>query len=130
MQMVAARARGDDFGAVSNTILDKLVTFLRAVRDMLGLKGFRSFDDVFEDITEGGFARAMDGIDKGRGDAYEFSMRHSIDNTSKLTPENVASLRERRRSGERVKDLAQEYGVTRETLSKALNGKTWQAVDN
>jgi hypothetical protein len=70
MQMVAARARGDDFGKQSNAILDKLIKFLRAVRDMLGIKGFRSFDDVFEDMTEGGFARQMDaqrgGADAGR----------------------------------------------------------------
>jgi hypothetical protein len=67
MQMVAARARGDDFGKQSNAILDKLVKFLRAIRDMLGLKGFRSFEDVFEDMTEGGFARAMDAQRGGAG---------------------------------------------------------------
>lgn len=60
MQMVAARARGDTFGRQANAILDKLIKFLRAIRDMLGVKGFRTFEDVFEDMTEGGFARAMD----------------------------------------------------------------------
>jgi hypothetical protein len=60
MQMVAARARGDDFGKQSNTILDRVIKFFRAVRDMLGLKGFRSFDDVFEDMTGGGFAQQME----------------------------------------------------------------------
>lgn len=60
MQMVAARARGDSFGRTTNAIIDKLIKFLRAVRDMLGLKGFRTFEDVFEDVTEGGFARQMD----------------------------------------------------------------------
>jgi GNAT superfamily N-acetyltransferase len=60
MQMVAARARGDDFGKPVNAIMDKLIKFFRAIRDMLGLKGFRSFDDVFEDMTGGGFARQMD----------------------------------------------------------------------
>jgi hypothetical protein len=67
MQMVAARARGDDFGKQSNAILDKLVKFLKAIRDMLGLKGFRTFEDVFEDMTEGGFARAMDAQRGGAG---------------------------------------------------------------
>lgn len=60
MQMVAARARGDTFGRQANAILDKLIKFLRAIRDMLGVKGFRTFEDVFEDMTEGGFARAME----------------------------------------------------------------------
>jgi hypothetical protein len=67
MQMVAARARGDDFGKQSNVIIDKLLKFLRAVRDMLGIKGFRSFEDVFEDMTEGGFARQMDAQRGGAG---------------------------------------------------------------
>lgn len=60
MQMVAARARGDTFGRQANAILDRLIKFLRAVRDMLGVKGFRTFEDVFEDMTEGGFARQME----------------------------------------------------------------------
>lgn len=67
MQMVAARARGDDFGRQSNVILDKLIKFLRSIRDMLGLKGFRSFEDVFEDMTEGGFARQMETQRGGAG---------------------------------------------------------------
>jgi hypothetical protein len=60
MQMVAARARGDDFGKPVNAIMDKIIKFFRAVRDMLGLKGFRTFDDVFEDMTGGGFAQQME----------------------------------------------------------------------
>jgi hypothetical protein len=67
MQMVAARARGDDFGRQSNVILDKLIKFLRTIRDMLGIKGFRTFEDVFEDMTEGGFARQMDAQRGGAG---------------------------------------------------------------
>jgi hypothetical protein len=60
MQMVAARARGDDFGKPINTIMDRVIKFFRAVKDMLGIKGFRSFDDVFEDMTGGGFAQQME----------------------------------------------------------------------
>ncbi len=67
MQMVAARARGDNFGRQSNVILDKLIKFLRSIRDMLGIKGFRSFEDVFEDMTEGGFARQMEAQRGGAG---------------------------------------------------------------
>jgi hypothetical protein len=67
MQMVAARARGDTFGRQSDAILDRLIKFLRSVRDMLGIKGFRSFEDVFEDMTEGGFARQIDAQRGGAG---------------------------------------------------------------
>jgi hypothetical protein len=61
MQMVAARARGESFDKPVNSILDKLLRFFKAVKDMLGLKGFRGFEDVFSDMMEGGFARAGDG---------------------------------------------------------------------
>jgi hypothetical protein len=70
MQMVAARARGDDFGKPVNAIMDKLIKFFRAIRDMLGLKGFRSFDDVFEDMTGGGFAQQMDSQSSTKSGKY------------------------------------------------------------
>lgn len=56
MQMVAARARGESFDKPTNGILDKLLKFLHAVRDVLTGKGLRNFEDVFADISEGRLA--------------------------------------------------------------------------
>lgn len=60
MQMVAARARGTSFDAPSNRILDRLLNFLREVARALGLRGLRTVEDVFQDMTAGVFAGASE----------------------------------------------------------------------
>jgi hypothetical protein len=87
MQMVAARARGDDFGKPVNAIMDKLIKFFRAIRDMLGLKGFRSFDDVFEDMTGGGFAQQMDQQIQLRGGDEAMAFKRWFGDSTIVDPE-------------------------------------------
>lgn len=45
--------------------------------------------------------------------------------TSKLTAGQVSQIRTRRKSGERICDLAAEYGVCRNTITNITTGKTW-----
>ncbi|MFP4539119.1 MAG: hypothetical protein ACLFPA_12560, partial [Dichotomicrobium sp.] len=56
-EMFARRDAGENFGGPLNRIMDRIIKFLRAVRDALGLRGFRTVQDVFEDIEAGAFAR-------------------------------------------------------------------------
>lgn len=44
---------------------------------------------------------------------------------AKLTLDQVRELRRRRGDGEKLKDLAAEYGVRTSTLSQIVNGKRW-----
>lgn len=57
MQMIAERNSGRSFGRSLNAIMDRIIKFLRAVRDALGIKGFRTVQDVLEDVESGVFAR-------------------------------------------------------------------------
>lgn len=52
----------------------------------------------------------------------------SNNGNARLTDEAVAEARGRRRAGERVKDLAAEYGVAQSVMSRALTGVTWSHV--
>ena len=45
---------------------------------------------------------------------------------SKLTPADVVAIRERRANGERVMDLAREFGVSRDSISKVVNRHHWK----
>lgn len=56
---------------------------------------------------------------KGRGNHGENNYH------AKLTRKKVAEIRTRRLRGEKVGDLAEEFGVHRMTVSRILNGKTW-----
>jgi len=56
-EMVAQRGSGRNFGSAFNRIMDRVIKFLRSVRDMLGVRGFRTVQDVLEDIEAGTFAR-------------------------------------------------------------------------
>jgi hypothetical protein len=49
--------------------------------------------------------------------------------TSKLTKDNVIAIRRRRDTGEKLKDLALEFGVTIQMISYIANRKNWQHVD-
>ena len=60
MQMIAAHARGKTFGEPSfaaRRILDRIVNFLRDVGEMLCGRGFRTYEDVFDDMISGRAAR-------------------------------------------------------------------------
>lgn len=60
MQMVAAHARGKTFGEPTSEvrrILDRIVKFLRAVAEALKGRGFRTYDDVFQDMVSGSLPR-------------------------------------------------------------------------
>lgn len=50
-------------------------------------------------------------------------------NTQKLKPENVLEAVRRRKAGEKVKDLAAEYGVHVSTMRRAINGVTFTRVE-
>lgn len=54
--------------------------------------------------------------------------RGSRNGSAKLTEQAVADIRLRVRSGERQKDLAQEYGVSAATVCEAVSGKLWAHV--
>lgn len=45
---------------------------------------------------------------------------------AKLSVKKISLAIKRRASGERLIDLANEYGVSTSTLSRALRGKTWK----
>lgn len=47
---------------------------------------------------------------------------------SKLAEEDVLSIRRRNAEGERAIDLADEYGVTKSTMSALINRKTWRHI--
>lgn len=59
---------------------------------------------------------------KGRGCVGE---RHA---SHKLTAERVIDLRRRHAAGERITDLAREYGVTTATALAASTRRTWKSV--
>lgn len=50
-------------------------------------------------------------------------------NTQKLRQEDVLNAISRRKAGEKVKDLAREYGVHFSSMSRALNGATFTRVE-
>jgi hypothetical protein len=54
--------------------------------------------------------------------AHNRGERHGL---SKLTTDAIQRARERRRSGEYVKDIARDLGVAYGTLRKALRGESW-----
>ena len=65
---------------------------------------------------------SRDAVARGR-------MRHSEAHPkAKLTSESVRAARIRRAAGERVVDLAAEYGVSATAMCDALLGHTWRRV--
>lgn len=56
-EMVARYNSGEKFGGKVDAILKRVKDFLRAVRDRLGIHGFRTVDDVFEGFEAGAFAK-------------------------------------------------------------------------
>lgn len=48
---------------------------------------------------------------------------------AKLTASKVRTMRERYRQGEIVADLHKEYGISRTTCVRVINGKTWKHID-
>lgn len=47
---------------------------------------------------------------------------------AKLTENAVASCRTRVAAGERIRDLAREFGVSRVAMTNAVRGKTWRHI--
>lgn len=45
---------------------------------------------------------------------------------ARLTPEQVQGIRKRCNSGERHKDIADDFGVSRPTITRIANNKTWR----
>lgn len=64
---LAGRALGD---AEADTIMDKVIDFLRRLRDALGIRGFRTTRDLFDDIESGAIARRAQ-----RGDLNDAAFR-------------------------------------------------------
>lgn len=54
--------------------------------------------------------------------------RGSRNSKAKLTEASVAEVRARHRSGETIRSMAVEYGVSRVALRNAISGKTWAHV--
>lgn len=50
-------------------------------------------------------------------------------NTQKLKAEEIGIIKKRVSAGERVSDLAREYGVDRNTIWRAYSGRTFKGVD-
>jgi hypothetical protein len=62
-------------------------------------------------------------------DADHYGNGHWFVNTqAKLNPANVEEIRRRRRAGESVNFLAAEFNVSTRTISRVVNGHTWQAA--
>lgn len=59
-----------------------------------------------------------------RGEAAVAARQHNL----KLTPEDVEEMRRRRKNGERVVDLAAEFGVTRQHASAVIRRINWSFV--
>lgn len=62
--------------------------------------------------------------EKGRGN-HARGVRNV---NSKLSPEDIPAIREKRSSGRTLKSLGEEYGVALQTIWYALEGKTWSHV--
>lgn len=52
----------------------------------------------------------------------------AVSPTTKLTPEQVTEIRQRREAGETVTALAAEYDVHNSTISRAATGAFWKKV--
>lgn len=50
-------------------------------------------------------------------------------NTQKIRAEDLCSIRTRVKAGERIKDLANEYGVDRSSIWRAYSRRTFKGVD-
>ncbi len=59
--MIADYNTGTRFGGVIDRIVERIVDFLRQVRDALGLQGFRSVHDVFDSIERGDLGSPFSG---------------------------------------------------------------------
>lgn len=62
----------------------------------------------------------QDSLAKGRFTTGE------VNGWSKLTDESVMSMRRRRKLGEKIRDLASEFGVCYETARRVLAGERWK----
>jgi len=69
-------------------------------------------------------ANARDMVAKGR-EARGDNGRHGI---AKLTPVAVISIRESYASGQRLRALTRQYGVSARTLLSLVRGETWRRV--
>ena len=56
-QMLGRRMAGESYGAQANGVLDRVIRFLRQVRELLAGRGFRDVQDVFEQFDRGGYTR-------------------------------------------------------------------------
>jgi hypothetical protein len=66
MFMLGDRVTGKTFGAV-DAILNKAIKVLRKIRDALGVKGFRTVQDLFDDIESGAIGRREGASQGGPG---------------------------------------------------------------
>ena len=60
------------------------------------------------------------------GVPYEYG---ELRDNAKLTDEKVREIRKRRTAGDRVKDIAADMGVSRQTITGVLMGRTWIHVN-
>lgn len=60
MEMLRRKMDGEKFGTVIDRIMKPIVDFIRAVRTALRIKGFRTVEDIFEDIRGGSLLRAIE----------------------------------------------------------------------
>ena len=65
-----------------------------------------------------------DMVRKGRGNALRGANQHQ----AKLTDEAVRHMRAARRAGQRLKDIAAEFGITVATAHNVATGRTWKHV--
>lgn len=66
MQMLARRATGERFDTVIDRVLDAINRVLNAVREALGLRGYRSVHDVFRAFEAGDLAANVPAVDLNR----------------------------------------------------------------
>ena len=69
-------------------------------------------------------------INRGRFHRPELrGQKGSKNKNSKLTEAKVKAIRELKKQGKRVEDIAQQYNVHPVTVWSALSGKTWRHVE-
>lgn len=65
--------------------------------------------------------------DTKRHGTFWIGERHG---NSRLTAEAVRQIRARAKNGELHKTLAEEHGVVRQTITKIVNGRAWEHLEN
>ena len=75
-------------------------------------------------------SRTDDLHDAFYGEWSHRTAHHGVDNVNaKLTPEAVMEIREMIAAGEKQKDVANKFGVHRDTIRRATNGSGWKHIE-